>query len=94
MVKSWSLPIAGMCVAKAFVSSQSIPYCCEKAQATNRASSTLGAIILTLTHRIPSELLSEACLGESSTRMGDPLGNPRGGHLEAGFIFLGWGSHA
>ncbi|MCD9558894.1 hypothetical protein HAX54_016581 [Datura stramonium] len=26
------------------------------------------------THRIPSELRSQACLGESSTRMGDPLG--------------------
>ncbi|MED6178790.1 hypothetical protein PIB30_110930 [Stylosanthes scabra] len=28
-------------------------------------------------HRIPSELRSEACLGESSTRMGDLLGSPR-----------------
>ncbi|KAL0293902.1 UNVERIFIED_CONTAM: hypothetical protein Scaly_3133500 [Sesamum calycinum] len=28
-------------------------------------------------HRIPSELRSQACLGESSTRMGDPLGSPR-----------------
>ncbi|MED6166362.1 hypothetical protein PIB30_108536 [Stylosanthes scabra] len=27
-------------------------------------------------HRIPSELCSEACLGESSTRMGDLLGSP------------------
>ena len=35
------------------------------------------ATILALTHRIPSELRSEACLGESSTRMGDPLGSPR-----------------
>ncbi|MED6203226.1 hypothetical protein PIB30_113489 [Stylosanthes scabra] len=28
-------------------------------------------------HRIPSELRSSACLGESSTRMGDLLGSPR-----------------
>ena len=28
-------------------------------------------------HRIPSELPSEACLGESSTRMGDLLESPR-----------------
>ena len=35
------------------------------------------AIIPALTHRIPSELRSEACLGESSTRMGDHLGSPR-----------------
>ena len=35
------------------------------------------AIIPALTHRIPSELRSQACLGESSTRMGDPLGSPR-----------------
>ncbi|GAB4837302.1 hypothetical protein Ancab_002194 [Ancistrocladus abbreviatus] len=28
-------------------------------------------------HRIPSELRSKACLGESSTRMGDLLGSPR-----------------
>ncbi|KAL0283476.1 UNVERIFIED_CONTAM: hypothetical protein Sradi_7227200 [Sesamum radiatum] len=28
-------------------------------------------------HRIPSERRSQACLGESSTRMGDPLGSPR-----------------
>ena len=28
-------------------------------------------------HRIPSELRSEVCLGESSTRMGDLLGSPR-----------------
>src|SRR5690606_25286899 len=33
-----------------------------------------GAIIPPLMHRIPSELRSEACLGESSTRMGDPRG--------------------
>ena len=36
-----------------------------------------GAIIPALMHRIPSELRSEACLGESSTRMGDLLGSPR-----------------
>ncbi|MED6202817.1 hypothetical protein PIB30_109382 [Stylosanthes scabra] len=35
-----------------------------------------GAIIPALMHRIPSELRSEACLGESSTRMGDLLGSP------------------
>ena len=28
-------------------------------------------------HRIPSELRSQACSGESSTGMGDPLGSPR-----------------
>ncbi|KAK8540313.1 hypothetical protein V6N12_046600 [Hibiscus sabdariffa] len=36
-----------------------------------------GAIIPALMHRIPSELRSEACLGESSTRMGDLMGSPR-----------------
>ena len=36
-----------------------------------------GAIIPALMHRIPSELRSEACLGVSSIRMGDPLGSPR-----------------
>ena len=36
-----------------------------------------GAIIAALTHRIPSELRSWACLGESSTRMGDLQGSPR-----------------
>ena len=35
------------------------------------------AIIPALKHRIPSELRSKACLGESSTRMGDLLGSPR-----------------
>ncbi|KAL5978073.1 hypothetical protein ACLOJK_037096 [Asimina triloba] len=35
-----------------------------------------GAIIPALMHRIPSELRSYACLGESSTRMGDLLGSP------------------
>ncbi|KAK8540310.1 hypothetical protein V6N12_046597 [Hibiscus sabdariffa] len=37
----------------------------------------MGAIIPALMHRIPSELRSQACLGESSTRMGDLLGSPR-----------------
>ena len=36
----------------------------------------MGAIIPALMHRIPSELRSYACLGESTTRMGDPLGSP------------------
>ncbi|KAL0288089.1 UNVERIFIED_CONTAM: hypothetical protein Sradi_7107500 [Sesamum radiatum] len=36
------------------------------------AHHSAGAIIPALTHRIPSELRSYACLGESSTRMGDP----------------------
>ncbi|XLR27240.1 hypothetical protein S83_055140, partial [Arachis hypogaea] len=35
------------------------------------------AFIPALMHRIPSELRSKACLGESSTRMGDLLGSPR-----------------
>src|SRR3954469_16991132 len=45
----------------------------------NRKSSLpfSGAIIPALKHRIPSELRSQACLGESSTRMGDLLGSPR-----------------
>ena len=37
----------------------------------------MGAIIPTLIHRILSELRSKACLGESSTRIGDLLGSPR-----------------
>ena len=37
----------------------------------------MGAIIPTLMQRIPSELHSLACLGESSARMGDLLGSPR-----------------
>ena len=37
----------------------------------------MGAIIPALMHRIPSELRSETCLGESSTRMGNLLGSPR-----------------
>ncbi|KAL0283475.1 UNVERIFIED_CONTAM: hypothetical protein Sradi_7227100 [Sesamum radiatum] len=41
------------------------------------AHHSAGAIIPALMHRIPSELRSQACLGESSTRMGDPLGSPR-----------------
>ena len=36
-----------------------------------------GAIIPALMHRIPSELRSQACSGEGSTRMGDLLGSPR-----------------
>ncbi|KAK8540339.1 hypothetical protein V6N12_046626 [Hibiscus sabdariffa] len=36
-----------------------------------------GAIIPALMHGIPSELRSLACLGESSTRMGDLLGSRR-----------------
>ncbi|KAK8540334.1 hypothetical protein V6N12_046621 [Hibiscus sabdariffa] len=40
-----------------------------------------GAIILALMHRIPSELCSQACLGGSSTRMGDLLGSPRAAPL-------------
>ena len=35
------------------------------------------AIIPALKHRIPLELRSKACLGESSTRMGDLLESPR-----------------
>ena len=34
------------------------------------------AIIPALKHRIPSELRSLACLGESSTKIGDLLGSP------------------
>ena len=40
-------------------------------------ASMSDAIILALKHRIPSELRSYACLGESGTRMGDLLGSPR-----------------
>ena len=36
----------------------------------------MGATIPALLHRIPSELRSEACLGENSTEMGDLLGSP------------------
>ncbi|KAK8705010.1 hypothetical protein V6N13_048621 [Hibiscus sabdariffa] len=43
------------------------------------------AIIPAQMHRIPSELRSEACLGESSTRMGDLLGSPR-----VATLFLVW----
>src|SRR3954469_6640406 len=45
----------------------------------NRKSSLpfTGAIIPALKHRIPSELRSYACLGESSSRIGDLLGSPR-----------------
>ncbi|KAL9411453.1 hypothetical protein AB3S75_045116 [Citrus x aurantiifolia] len=37
----------------------------------------MGATIPVLMHRIPSELRSLACLGESSAKMGDLLGSPR-----------------
>ncbi|KAL9411455.1 hypothetical protein AB3S75_045118 [Citrus x aurantiifolia] len=37
----------------------------------------MGATIPALMHRIPSELRSLACLGESSAKMGDLLGSPR-----------------
>ncbi|KAL0745247.1 hypothetical protein Bca101_102264 [Brassica carinata] len=43
----------------------------------NASDVLTGAIIQALMHRIPSELCSEACLGESSTRMGDLPGSPR-----------------
>ncbi|KAK8540322.1 hypothetical protein V6N12_046609 [Hibiscus sabdariffa] len=57
-----------------------------------------GAIIPALMHRIPSELRSQACLGESSTRMGDLLGSPRVAPLFLNFavkrawarVVLGW----
>ena len=42
-----------------------------------RRKNMMGAIIPALMHRIPSELRSEARLGESSTIMGDLLGSPR-----------------
>src|SRR5688572_2537108 len=48
----------------------------------------MGAIIPALMHRIPSELRSKACLGESSTRMGDHLGSPRVAPLFPVFEFL------
>ncbi|KAL9411446.1 hypothetical protein AB3S75_045109 [Citrus x aurantiifolia] len=37
----------------------------------------MGATIPALMHQIPSELRSLACLGESSTKMGDLLGSLR-----------------
>ena len=40
-------------------------------------ASMSDAMIPSLKHRIPSELRSYACLGESSTRMGDLLGSHR-----------------
>ena len=43
---------------------------------SDREKST-GAIIPGLMHRIPSELRSELCLGENSTKIGDLLGSPR-----------------
>ena len=36
-----------------------------------------GEVMAALMHRIQSELLIEACLGGSSTRMGDLMGSPR-----------------
>ncbi|KAK7350139.1 hypothetical protein VNO77_08294 [Canavalia gladiata] len=50
------------------------PWRCCKSSETGPGT---GAIIPALMHRIPSELCSEACSGESSTGMGDLLGNPR-----------------
>ena len=44
----------------------------------------MGAIIPALMHRIPSELRNQACVGESSTRMGDLPGCPRVAHLFLG----------
>ncbi|KAI3681275.1 hypothetical protein L6452_36065 [Arctium lappa] len=43
-----------------------------------KRGSISGAIIPALIHRIPSELRygKSSCLGESSTRMGDPMGSP------------------
>jgi hypothetical protein len=37
-------------------------------------------------HRIQSELLSQECLGESSTRMSDLLGSPRVAPLVSLFV--------
>ena len=37
----------------------------------------IGAIIPALMHYFPSELHSQACLSESGTGMGYPLGSPR-----------------
>ena len=48
----------------------------------------MGAIIPALMHRIPSELRSEMCLGESSTRMGDLMGSPRVAPLFSRFSFF------
>ena len=41
-----------------------------------RHKNMTGAIIPALMHRIPSKLRSEACLGGSSTTMGDLLRSP------------------
>ena len=51
----------------------------------------LGAIIPAPMHRIPSELRSYACLGESSTRMGDLLGSPRVAPTFRFFFFCAFG---
>ena len=48
----------------------------------------MGAIIPALMHRNPSELRSQACLGESSTGMGDPLGSPRVAPLLIFILFI------
>ena len=51
---------------------------CRGARIRVRSSaSMLDAIIPALKHRIPSELRSLACLGESSTSMDDFLRSPR-----------------
>ncbi|KAI3681361.1 hypothetical protein L6452_36155 [Arctium lappa] len=55
-----------------------------------KRGSISGAIIPALMHRIPSELRSQACLGESSTRMGDPLGSPRVAPLFGAEIVCFW----
>ena len=51
----------------------------------NASDVLTGAIIPALMLRIPSELCSEACLGESSIRMGDLPGSPR---VAPFFIFI------
>src|SRR4051812_1157253 len=43
------------------------------------------SIIPALKHRFPSHALTNSCLGESSTRMGDLLGSPRVAFL---FFFI------
>ena len=48
----------------------------------------MGVIIPALMHWIPSELRSQACLDESSTRMGDLLGNPRVATLLIFVLFI------
>ena len=48
----------------------------------------IGAIIPSQIYRIPSELRSQACLGKSSTTMGDLLGRPRVAPLFEVFFFF------